>query len=76
MGSQQIMEELHIELVIFHDQHGTLGGPGFYTPPLDAIPGLLIGHFVQDHVAPGVNYVHRFSRLGPLHFANEAVTNS
>jgi hypothetical protein len=52
MGVQQIMEELHVKLIVFHDQNG-LGFRvhDFHTPPRDVAAKLL-----RWQVAPEAQY--------------------
>jgi hypothetical protein len=71
---EEIVEELHVELIILNDQDGLTHQTRIGTPPLDVRPRLLIGHAHPPMLQ--TVFVHRFSAKPLTYFAAKAVTNS
>src|SRR5262249_22007031 len=65
---QEIVKELHVELIVLHDQHG--GHAGSFRPAANTSAALLVSHAVASPFQrPAL--LHRFS-AGPAHeFASE-----
>jgi hypothetical protein len=77
MRIQQIVEELHVELVVFHDQHGLAGATRLWRASHGRPAALLVGHAAGKparYPAPDA-FLHRFCRSPAAEFPSKGLTN-